>query len=220
MKTLPLYNEDCIGFMITIKTSSVDLIVADYPFNTQDGRDNYLDFVKSTAIAFERIIKPGGNLLVVNNPHNIYKTANYYKEKGFELRNGVALIRKGSLRPAWHLGFQHNYALMLYSTKANGTSKDKWNGATKNHDKSFPTDVVEYQNGYRAKGAWHPQALPLDLVKQFVLLMSNEGDLVFDPFMGSGTTAIACMQTNRRWIGCEYNEKYYHQGTNRIYMEL
>ena len=201
---LTITNTDALAGMALLEPESVDFIISDYPFNCQDGRTDYVDFVEQTAIEYERILRPGGNLLVINNPANIFKTTHCFQS--FTFRNGLALIRRGCLRPAWMLGFQHNYALLL----CKGSKKDKWNGATTNHDKTWWTDVRTYQNGYRGtRGRWHPQALPLPLVNDVVELISNEGDTVLDPFMGAGTVALACLQLNRDYLGFEINRQYY-----------
>jgi len=204
METNKIIQGDCLEVLKTLPDESVDFILADYPFNCQDGRKDYFEFVKKTADEFYRVLKLNGNLLVLNNPINIFKTSSFYHQ--FNYRNGIALIRKGSLRPAWMFGFQHNYALILY--KGN-SKKEKWNGATTNHDKSFLTDVIEYQNGFRGKGKmWHPQAIPLELTKTFVSVLSDHGDVVLDPFLGSGTTAVACVETGRNFIGIELKPEY------------
>lgn len=71
------------------------------------------------------------------------------------------------------------------------------------------------------KKKWgHPTIKPLELVERIIRNSSKEGDTVFDPFMGSGTTAIACLKTNRHFIGCEINEKYYEICKKRIMEEI
>ena len=62
----------------------------------------------------------------------------------------------------------------------------------------------------------HPCQVPVELMERIILLTTNEGDLVVDPFMGSGTTAIACINTNRRFIGFEIDEKYCRIANDRI----
>jgi DNA modification methylase len=99
----------------------------------------------------------------------------------------------------------------------NGDIKKRWNGTRINHDKKFPTDVMEYQNGYRGKKkAWHPQALPIALVRFFITLLSHETDTILDPFMGSGTTAVACKELGRQYIGIEVNPKYHKMAEDRV----
>lgn len=62
----------------------------------------------------------------------------------------------------------------------------------------------------------HPCPVPVKLMERIILLTTNEGDTVLDPFMGSGTTAIACMNTNRKYIGFEIDKNYYDESIKRI----
>ena len=62
----------------------------------------------------------------------------------------------------------------------------------------------------------HPTQKSLDLFKDIIKKHSNENDLVLDPFMGSGTTCVAAVETNRRTIGIEQNEEFYKKATDRI----
>ncbi len=198
-----LYNEDCLITMKRLGDESVHLIFADYPFNIQDGKKDYVKFVQNTSEEFYRILKDGENLVVINNPSNHFKTIGFFGK--FVMRNKIALIRKGAFYPAWHFGFAHNDAYFLVK---GGNMKYRWNGNKINHT-SFDKDFIEYQNGNRTKAGWHPQAMPQVLVTKWVEYLSNEGDMVYDPFTGSGTTRIAC-GNSRNFIGSEYSEKYYN----------
>ena len=62
----------------------------------------------------------------------------------------------------------------------------------------------------------HPCPVPVELMERIIKLTSEEGDLIFDPFAGSGTTAIACMNTNRRFIGAEIDTLYFDMANDRI----
>lgn len=62
----------------------------------------------------------------------------------------------------------------------------------------------------------HPCPVPIKLIERIILLTTNEGDTVLDPFMGSGTTAIACINTNRKYIGFEIDKDYYNESIKRI----
>lgn len=62
----------------------------------------------------------------------------------------------------------------------------------------------------------HPAAKPLDLMEYLIEQISDEGDTIFDPFMGSGTTAVACIRTGRKFVGCEIDRKYFDIALNRI----
>lgn len=213
---ITLHNGDCVDVMLKAFDNECrfDLIVADYPFNCQDGRkkEDYEHFVSMTARCFDILAKPVCNLVVINSPAKIFTTSLYFQS--WTLINEIALIRRGSLRPAYHFGFQHNTCLILNK----GGIKNKWNGTKKNHDKTFDTDVIPYQNGYRGKGKnnWHPQALPLDLTRKLVSYLSDEGDNVLDVFGGSGTTGVVCKELKRKCTLIEFNDKYFEMIKNRI----
>jgi DNA modification methylase len=91
-------------------------------------------------------------------------------------------------------------------------------------------DCPRYNDGYELKSKWylseinmkdkkdfgHPTIKPLDLVKRHIMHSTQEGDVVLDCFMGSGTTAVACKETNRHYIGYEINKEYYESAINRL----
>ena len=213
---LTIVEGDCLQVLPEIPDESVDLVFADYPFNCQDGRKDYLQFVKETAEEFYRVLKVNCALIVINNPSNIFKTIKFYSR--FVFRGSIALIRKGALRPAWHFGFQHNYCVIFLKPDESGKAdvRMKWNGTKQNHDKTFMTDVVHYQNGFRKGKHWHPQAVPLGLTKKLVEIFSDKEDLVLDPFLGSGTTMKASLELDRNCFGIELKPKYAEMARSRV----
>ena len=80
---------------------------------------------------------------------------------------------------------------------------------------NFPSNVLIYDNVW-GKNAIHPTQKPVELIEYLIKTYSNEGDLVLDNCMGSGTTAIACINTNRNFIGFELNKDYYNICVERI----
>jgi site-specific DNA-methyltransferase (adenine-specific) len=75
---------------------------------------------------------------------------------------------------------------------------------------------IQYVKNVSKEKSFHPCPIPIKLVERIILLTTKENDLVLDPFMGSGTTAIACMNTNRRYIGFEIDKFYYDNSLERI----
>jgi len=69
------------------------------------------------------------------------------------------------------------------------------------------------------KSKIHPTQKPTDLFRRFILASTNEGDVILDPFMGSGTTAVACIKEKRHYIGFELNKEYYDRAIERIRIE-
>lgn len=105
------------------------------------------------------------------------------------------------------------------STFAKNNSIRQTDGSLK--DKGIHGKYAEFGNRYNVwnhntsaqenpcKKQWHPATFPLQLVKDHVISWSNEGDIVYDPFMGSGTTAKACVELNRFYVGSEISKEYY-----------
>ena len=84
---------------------------------------------------------------------------------------------------------------------------------------SFDTKFTYYVtplNSKDKKQYGHPTIKPLDIIKNFIINSSNEGDIILDPFMGSGTTPVACVETNRHYIGFEIDENYYNIACKRL----
>lgn len=77
------------------------------------------------------------------------------------------------------------------------------------------SDIQIVKNVSQEK-SFHPCPIPIKLIERIILLTTKEGDLVIDPFMGSGTTAIACINTNRKYIGFEIDKFYYEESLKRI----
>lgn len=85
-----------------------------------------------------------------------------------------------------------------------------------NEPSSFYSKIHSEKQPYNSG---HPTEKPVSLIEKFIRLSSNEGDTILDPFMGSGTTAIACVRENRHFIGFELNEEYWRKSIERIKLE-
>ena len=82
--------------------------------------------------------------------------------------------------------------------------------------KSSLSNILEYP---KERGGFHPTQKPIALIQQLVETYSNKGDIILDNCIGSGTTAVACLRTNRHYIGFEMNKEYFDKATARIEME-
>lgn len=89
------------------------------------------------------------------------------------------------------------------------------NGSTGTRSYDWFNDIQIVKNVSKEKTG-HPCPVPVALMERMILLTTNVGDTVMDPFMGSGTTAIACLNTKRNYIGFEIDETYYNIAINRI----
>ena len=77
------------------------------------------------------------------------------------------------------------------------------------NDKYYPSNILEFSNAGNMKGKLHPTQKPIELFEYLIKTYTNEGELVLDNTAGSGTTAIACLKTNRQFIVMEKEQKYY-----------
>lgn len=84
----------------------------------------------------------------------------------------------------------------------------------------YPDSVLEFQQKWRRQDQVHPTQKPVELIEWLIRSYSNEGDTILDNCMGSGTTAMAAIRTNRNYIGFETNEDYYNIILKRIEDEI
>ena len=83
-------------------------------------------------------------------------------------------------------------------------------------DKNYCYDKCKQYNQIRGKNKLHPQQKPIELLSELIWLSSNENDTILDPFMGSGSTGVACLNTNRKFIGIELDNTYFEIAKKRI----
>ena len=227
-----LYNGDCIQVMQSIEDNSVDLVFADPPFNLSKAYDEGIDDNLSTSKYLSwccdwlseciRILKPGGSLFVYNIP----KWATFYSEylnKRLTFRSWIALDMKSSLPLSGRLNPAH-YALLYYvkGQKPNVFNNPRIPIQTCRHCGGEIKDYGGYKNkmnpsGVNVSDVWldiypvrHKNAknrtyneLPVKMLDRIISMSTNPGDLVFDPFGGSGTTFAVAEILGRRWIGSE-----------------
>lgn len=227
-----LYNGDCIQVMQSIQTESVDLVFADPPFNLaktyDEGIDDDLSASKYLSWCYDwlsecvRILKPGGSLFVYNIP----KWATYYSEylnKRLTFRSWISLDMKFSLPLSGRLNPTH-YALLYYvkGQKPNVFNNPRIPIQTCRHCGGEIKDYGGYKNkmnpsGVNVSDVWYDiypvrhkntknrayNELPVKMLDRIISMSTNPGDLVFDPFGGSGTTYAVAELLGRRWIGSE-----------------
>ena len=220
---------------------SVDLVITDPPFNigkryASDFKDNkkrheYLDWCKEWLTECIRVLKPHGSLYLFNYPENNAHLLPFLNEKMvFKRWMTWHYPTNTGMSPTSFTRSQHS--ILFYTKSKNST----WNKEDIAEPYRNPTDKrikERIKNGSNGKTPYdvfqfnivknvskekteHVCQLPVELLKIFVKASSNPGDLVFDPFMGSGTTAVAAKQLGRNYIGCELSAKYCKVIENRL----
>lgn len=167
------------------------------------------------------------------------KQALYFQEIGFKCHDTMIYEKNSSSFPAKRTGKRYTqiFEYMFVFTKGKIKTgnllcdkKNKWAGYTNfgnntQYDKdgtlkqtedikpvpeySPRNNIWKYTTGFNVNTGKHPAVFPYQLAVDNILSWSNEGDLIFDPFLGSGTTCAAAIANNRRFIGCEIDSNYY-----------
>ena len=217
MELNKIYNEDCLEGMKRISDGSVDLIVTDPPYLINYSRhvkghrfenkilnDNNPELISKYIKECYRILKNNSAMYMFTS----HKTVDFFKQElentGFNVKNMIIWDkqRQGMGDTSTVFGFQ--YELIFFVSKG----QPKIRGKRLSDIWSFPKVV--------GRNKVHQNQKPIELIERCVTKHSNEGDVVFDGFMGSGTTAIACINTNRNYIGFELDEGYYKASIERI----
>ena len=219
MELNKIYNEDCLEGVKKIPDKSIDLIVTDPPYlvNYKTGRR------KDKTHRFNKVILNDDNeqLIIdyINECYRILKNnsamymfcssdkVDFFKqqlENKFKIKNMIIWIKNNHTAGDLKGAFGRKYEIIFLVVKG----VNHFNGKRL-------TDVWEFDR-VSGKKQLHQNQKPLDLIKQCIEKHSDDGDLVFDGFVGSGTTAIACKELNRNYIGFELDKGYYDIAIERI----
>jgi site-specific DNA-methyltransferase (adenine-specific) len=216
--------------MKTLADESVDMVLTSPPYDNLRQYEGFVFPFESIAEELMRIIKPSGVIVwvvgdaVVNGTEtgSSFKQALHFMSLGLNLHDTMIFEKNSSTFPARRNSNRYTqiFEYMFIFSKGKPTANlicdkvNKWagfkdfSGKLKNPvpDKSPRTNIWKYTTSFN--GVKHPAPFPIQLAIDHVLTWTQEQELVFDPFMGSGTTAIACMRTNRRYIGSEISSSY------------
>lgn len=200
-----LYQDDCLKIMKQIPDKSIDLIVTDPPFGLPD--DLPIDDVIVRLIECNRISK---RMIILMDWRNFWRVdKEFHSIKIGELIWEYGWISGGRTKAKCGYFPTHN-TIGLYGNK---------------QDFKFVSDgsIIKRQPGFSsprqcsfAKKSGHPYEKPIKLMEYLILNSSIECETILDPFMGSGSTGIACINTNRNFIGIELDEKYFQIAKERL----
>ena len=214
-----IYNEDCLEGMKRIPDGSVDLIVTDPPylinyktghrkdkahrFNdvilNDDNEQLITDYVKECY----RILKEDSAMYLFCSSHKV----DFFKrelEKEFSIKNMIIWVKNNHTAGDLESAFGRKYEIVFLVNKG----QRKFNGERL-------TDIWEFPR-VSGEGQLHQNQKPIELIKRCIEKHSDVGEVVFDGFMGSGTTAAAALDTNRNYIGFELDEYYFNVAEKRI----
>lgn len=240
MSEIKLYNEDCIAAMEKISPDSINLIVTDPPYNLGNFmknrdtnlskmRDNFFgaagwddmgldEWKKSMDDFFEsaaKVMKKGGTLIMFMAIIKVETIIGLAEKHGFYYKTTGIWHKTNPMPRNMNLHFVNSTEAWIYFTYKTRTGTFNNNGMLI-HD-FIETSVTP--NSERKYGK-HPTQKPESLLLHFVTILSNKGDWVLDPFMGSGTTGVIAKRTGRNFIGVELDKKYFDMAKSRIDGEI
>lgn len=225
---------DAIQGMKGLPSESVDLIVTDPPYNlskdygeTNDNLsfDNYIQFSIDWLAEAKRVLKPTGTIYVFMGMQfisYIYKILD--KDLGLKFNSWITWFYTQGIGKTKGFSPRHDDILMFTKTKNHTFNLDlirvpqKYYRSINNMRGANPGNVWEFSHVHFCSGnrQKHPTQKPEGLIERMVLASSNEGDIVLDPFVGSGTTARVCQQLNRNFIGFDNNQEYIKMSKDRL----
>ena len=219
-----LYNDDCLNVLKEIEDNSVDFILTDPPYNI--ARDNNFHTMGRKGIDFgewdkgfdlfsyidllPRVCTKNANVVIFNSWTNLGEIAKYAESKGFVIKDMLRWEKSNPMPRNRDRRFVVDYEVAVWLTMP----KAKWtfNRQSETYDRPLFKGSLVSGNEKTA----HTTQKPIWLMKEILQVLSNEGDTVLDPFMGSGSTGVACKELGRNFIGVELDKQYFDIATKRI----
>ena len=235
MKKFELWQGDCLELMKNIPDGSVDLVLTDPPYGTTACKwDSVIPF-ETMWEQLNRIIKPNGAICIFGSePFSSALRMSNIKNFKYDwiwdkkIPSGMSYARFQPMRQTENISVFCN-GKTVYNPqmvkrdkpiKGGGMSKGETTNNQnlialhKTYDYKNPTNLLVFDK--IRKGSLHPTQKPIALLEYLIKTYTNEGETVLDFTMGSGSTGVACVNTNRRFIGIELDEGYFNIAKKRI----
>jgi len=229
---LELYNGNCLDIMKKFPDKSIDMILCDLPYGTTSNKwDSVID-LESLWWGYRRIIKDNGAIVlfaqtpfdkVLGNSNlkmlryewiwEKHMATGYLNAKKMPMKAHENILVFYKKLPVYNPQFTDGKP---YTGKGGGYSSNYGKHGKViniNNGYRYPRDVVKFKHD---KEKLHPTQKPVKLLEYLIKTYTNENMLVLDNCMGSGSTGVACLNTNRRFIGIELDENYYNIAKQRI----
>lgn len=241
-----ILNGDCRNVLADLPEHSIDLIFADPPYNlqlhnhllrpnrsrvdaVQDDWDKFANFEEYDRFTYEwlsacrRVLKETGTIWVIGSYHNIFRVGAILQNLNFWILNDVIWLKNNPMPNFRGVRFTNAHETLIWAQQKRGNRYTFNHHSMKNlndelqmrSDWLIPTSTGRERikiNGEKA----HPTQKPEGLLYRILLASSNPGDVVLDPFFGSGTTGAVAKKLQRAWIGIEQDEKYIRIAEERI----
>ena len=229
-----IFNEDCLEWMKRIPDQSIDCIITDPPYWTTACKwDSVIPFEPMWE-QLKRIIKPNGAIVLFGSEPfssalRMSNIKNYKYDWIWDKKKGgnIMLLKQQPYKvheiiSVFNTNKETYYPIMEAQTPRTGKTYSageangiKNYGDLRHYDKKYPKSILEISNANQ-NGKQHPTQKPVALMEYLIKTYTNENETVLDFTMWSWTTAIACINTNRNYIGFELDKWYYDIAQERI----
>lgn len=240
-KSFKLFNQDCLSIMETLPDNSIDMILTDPPYGTTKcAWDNIIPF-DAMWEQIERILKPEGacvlfgiqpftSSLIMSNP-TFFKYQLIWKKSRIQHfaqapyrflteHEDILVFSKGGTAKHAKVRMKYNPQGLVDCNKVvSGKGHSDHRPSSKKQadylqtKTGYPKSILEFKSENKPV---HPTQKPVDLMEYLIKTYTNDGDTVLDFTMGSGTTGVACVNTNRKFIGVERDLEYFNIAKERI----
>lgn len=229
ISSINLYNcdyKELVAKMVDNK-SSVDLILTDPPYcvsrthqlgfsnmgraGMDYGEWDYNFDQKEWISLCAPLVKEGGSIIIFNDWKNLSYLVETLESNGFLIKDLIRWEKSNPMPRNVNSRYVMDIEVALWAVKG----KKKW---TFNKPVNLPYIRPVFKSGVilGKNKRLHPTQKSLEVFSELIKIHSNEGDCIFDPFFGSGTTAVACKQLNRSFIGSEIETEYYEKALSRL----
>ena len=225
MELNKIYNEDCIKGMEKIEKESVDALITDPPYNI--ARDNNFksmgragidfgewdkdfDLTSWISVAVNKV-KKGGNVIIFTDWKSITPIIEELEKNKCDIKDMIRIEKSNPMPRNRDRRFITDYEIAIWAVKKGG----KWtfNRQSETYERPLIKTRVTPKSE-KTEGA-HPTQKSLEAMEWVIERLTNENDIVLDPFIGSGTTGVACNNLNRYFIGFELDEEYFNIAKRR-----
>ena len=228
-----IHQGDCLELMNGIPDKSIDMILCDLPYGTTQNKwDSIIDLDKLW-MQYKRIIKDDGAIVLTSQTpfdkvlgssnlsmlkyewiwNKLSPTGHLNAKKMPMKKTENVLVFYKNLPTYNPQGLIYNPRIKKRSSKSTGSSSyGKHSDENFSEYSGYPTNLLEFMR----ENGLHPTQKPVPLFEYLIKTYTNEGEIVLDNCIGSGTTAIAAINTNRNYIGIELDENYYNIANKRV----
>jgi len=241
-----LFHDDCLDVLPILDKNSVDLIFADPPYRLSNGGitckagkvalvdkgdwDKSQGFEEDYKFTYrwlrlcKEVLKENGAIWISGTPHNIFQVGHALQSLGFYIMNEIAWFKPNAPPNLSCRYFAHAHESLIWA------KKDKSGKHTFNYETMKNWDDRISPAGKQMRSVWsipltpqeekthgrHQTQKPLELLRRIILASTKQGDVILDPFAGSGTTGVIAGKFNRQFVGIEIEKEFCELAIKRI----